>query len=68
MKISEVQTIARTIGVIPGKMKKQDLIRAIQREEGYFECFATAYKGICDQTGCAWRGDCFSNAKKALDS
>ena len=68
MKISDVQSIAREKGIMPGKLKKEDLIRTIQREEGYFECFATAYDGVCDQLGCVWREDCFASAKKALSS
>jgi hypothetical protein len=38
------------------------LIRAIQRKEGNFDCFATAHEGVCDQGGCLWRTDCFAAA------
>lgn len=68
MRISQIQIIAKDKGIKPGKLSKQDLIRAIQRQEGYFDCFATAYDGVCDQHGCAWREDCFKSAKKALSS
>jgi hypothetical protein len=68
MNISQIQSIARGKGIKPDKMKKQDLIRAIQRQEGAFECFATAYDGVCDQPVCAWRKDCFIAARKALSS
>ena len=66
MKVAEVQSIAKDRGLAIGKMKKQDLIRAIQREEGAFDCFATAYDQQCDQLGCSWREDCFATAQRAL--
>lgn len=66
MNISQIQSIARDMGVKPGKLKKVDLIRVIQREEGAFECYGTAYDGVCDQIGCAWREDCFKAACKKL--
>lgn len=68
MKVSEVQTIAKLKGLAPGKMKKQDLIRAIQRGEGNFDCFATAYDQQCDQQVCTWREDCFTTAKRKLSA
>lgn len=68
MNISQVQSIAKDKGIKPGKMKKQDLIRTIQRQEGAFDCFATAYDGACDQIACVWREDCFAGARKALSS
>jgi len=39
-------------------MKKENIIRAIQRAEGNFECFGTAVSGNCDQMNCLWREDC----------
>lgn len=68
MKVSELQTIAKLKGLAPGKMKKQDLIRAIQRGEGNFDCFATAYNQQCDQFGCTWREDCFATARTKLSA
>jgi hypothetical protein len=65
MKVSQIQFIARERGIKPGKMKKTDLIRTIQQHEGAFACYATAYKGECDQPVCVWREDCFSAARKA---
>ena len=60
MKIQRVREIAREHGLDPGKAEKVELIKAIQIEEGNFDCFATAYEGACDQTGCRWREDCFA--------
>lgn len=57
MKMQEVQVKARMLDLNPGKMKKIDLIHAIQSKEGNFPCFGTA-KDYCDQTECCWRSDC----------
>lgn len=65
MNMQEVRTIAKERGLKSGNMKKIDLIRMIQAQEGNFACFATAAEGLCDQGGCLWREDCFEAAKKA---
>lgn len=62
MQVQEIRTIARSLGVNPGKRDKASLVRAIQLSEGNFDCFGTAYDGICDQSGCLWREDCFAVA------
>ena len=64
MKLEEIRSIAKTRGVHPGKHSKTELIKAIQTGEGNFDCFASAYSGECDQTGCSWRADCFEAAKQ----
>ena len=58
MNIQQIRQIARDRGVKPGRLNKQDLIRQIQRQEGNFDCFASAYAGSCDQRDCLWREDC----------
>jgi hypothetical protein len=68
MKIQKIRDIARDQGLEPGKAEKVELIRAIQRKEGNFDCFATAYDGMCDQTGCLWREDCFAAARSGKHS
>jgi hypothetical protein len=40
-------------------MQKAELIGAIQRAEGNFDCFGTATEEECDQEECLWREDCF---------
>lgn len=57
MKIAEVRAMAGKIGVDTGKMKKPDIIRAIQKKEGNMPCFGT---GIidCAEINCLWRKDC----------
>ncbi|MFZ6017292.1 MAG: SAP domain-containing protein [Nitrospirota bacterium] len=58
MNIKQVKEIARQKGVKVGNMKKEEIIRTIQRAEGNFDCFGTAAGGICDQADCLWRNDC----------
>ena len=58
MNVKQIREIAKTKGLTPGNMKKDTLIRAIQRAEGNFECFGTVKSGGCDQTNCLWRADC----------
>jgi hypothetical protein len=58
MTLKQVKDIARQKNVKVGNMKKETIIRAIQRAEGNFDCFGTAVAGICDQMNCMWRKDC----------
>ena len=64
MKMEEVRSIAKAHNIKPGHISKTGLIKAIQTEEGNFDCFATAYDGKCDQYNCIWRGDCFDAAQQ----
>ena len=57
MKMQEVREMAKKFSIKTGGMKKVDLIRAIQSEEGNTPCFKTEVND-CDQTDCCWRGDC----------
>ena len=65
MLMQEIRDIAKDYGIKTSRMKKEDLIREIQRTEGNFDCFASAASGECDQIACMWRDDCFTLAKKA---
>jgi len=58
MKVNDIKEIAKQRGINPGKMKKLDLIRAIQQAEGNPVCFTTGYKEECGQPDCLWREDC----------
>lgn len=64
MKIQQIRESARSFGIDAGSLDKTHLIRLIQLNEGNFDCFATASEGICDQSECAWRDDCFAAAQK----
>jgi hypothetical protein len=65
MLVKEIKSIAMSLGIKPGKLKKAELIKAIQLQEGNFDCFGTAIAAECDQTACVWRKDCFTTAKAA---
>lgn len=58
MKIEEIKKIAKKMGVKTGKMKKSEIIRAIQEAEGNPICFDTEKVVECDQMNCLWREDC----------
>lgn len=57
--MKEIRDIARRLGIRPTRMEKAELIRAIQRAEGNFDCFGTAIEEECDQEECLWRDECF---------
>ena len=67
MLMKKIKEIAIDSGVKPGKMKKGELIRAIQRAEGNADCFATARVNDCNQINCLWREDCQSELYAAAD-
>ena len=59
MRLIEVKKKAKGMGVKPGKMKKAELIRAVQVREGNDVCFGFGSLGVvCDQEGCCFRTDC----------
>lgn len=68
MHLLKIRKIAKVKGVTPGKLTKVDLVREIQRKEGNFDCFATAFNGECDQLDCLWREDCLSIPEMALSA
>ncbi len=58
MKIDEIKEIAKKHNIKVGKMKKADLIRAIQEAENNELCFGTGKSDNCGQDTCLWREDC----------
>ncbi len=58
MTIKQIKENAKSKGIKVGNMKKENIIRAIQRAEGNFDCFGTASAGVCDQINCLWKEDC----------
>ncbi len=61
MIIRKIKEIAIKKGIDPTAMGKTELIRAIQRAEGYSECFATKNINQCENLDCLWRGDCVTS-------
>ena len=58
MKISEIEKKAKAAGIKDTWLySKRELIKAIQRKEGNYDCFGTAQNN-CSQMACCWRPDC----------
>lgn len=58
--VKQIQNMARQNGVNNiGKMKKDELIRAVQTAEGNAPCFGRIPD--CGQSDCLFRGDCLGN-------
>lgn len=57
MKMQEIIKIAKKWG-IPYKvgLSKEELIRAIQKKEGYTACFRR--EDFCEEKECLWKDDC----------
>jgi len=57
MKMQEIIEIAKKWG-IPFKvgLSKAELIWAIQKKEGYTDCFRRG--DLCEGEGCLWKDDC----------
>jgi hypothetical protein len=53
----EIRGKAETLGIAPRKMRKAELIRAIQLAEGHTPCFGTT-NGQCPYTDCCFMPDC----------
>lgn len=58
MKFEQIKEIAQRHGIKAGRMKKSDLVRAIQNAEGNEQCFEVGRSATCGQTGCSWREIC----------
>lgn len=58
MTMAEIKMKAKSLGIDPGKLKKVELIHAIQAGEGCTPCYGRS-NGNCPWTQCCWRGDCF---------
>jgi hypothetical protein len=57
--LPDIKKKAKEMGIASAKMKKDDLILAIQKAEGNFPCFKSA-NSKCDQWTCLWRDECLS--------
>lgn len=57
MKMTELRDKAKGLGLRPGKMKKTELVRAIQKQEGFSDCYGRSC-GACQNVGCSFISDC----------
>lgn len=58
MKLSEIIEIAKQHQIRTARMKKAELVCAIQLAEGNEPCFASGKASVCGQEMCLWREDC----------
>ncbi len=58
MKMQELREIAKKRGIKTANMKKADIIRAIQRDEGNADCFDSGNADKCGQAECLWKDEC----------
>jgi len=61
MNMTEIIKKAKTIGIDPGRMKKAELIRSIQRVEDCNPCFGIS-DGQCAYAECCFMPDCFKTS------
>jgi hypothetical protein len=59
MKLAEIKLKAKKMGIDPGKLKKDELIKSIQIKEGNNPCFK-ANSSYCGESKCLWRDDCLT--------
>ncbi len=57
MNMTNIKAKAKALGVNVGKLKKSELIIAIQKAEKNTPCFGTGISD-CPYTDCCWRSDC----------
>jgi hypothetical protein len=58
MKLEEIKEMAKQHNIKVGKLKKAELVRAIQDAEGNEICFETGTADNCGQDACLWREVC----------
>lgn len=58
MKLDEIKEIAKSHNIKAGKLKKAELVRAIQQSENNDVCFETGTADNCGQDNCLWREEC----------
>jgi hypothetical protein len=61
MKFNDIRNAAKGLGIHTRRMKKTELIRAIQRAENNVDCYGTPRVETCNENGCLWREDCLSH-------
>jgi hypothetical protein len=57
MSMNDIKDKAKNHGIDGSKMKKVELIHALQKAEGFSACYGTT-NGMCPQMECCWRWDC----------
>ena len=60
MQFQEIRKMAKAMDINTYRMKKVDMIRAIQNAEQNIPCFGTPRIDDCGESTCLWRQDCLS--------
>ncbi len=58
MTFAQIKQIAIEHGIKIVGVKKQEIVRAIQKQEGNIPCFATGMLDHCGQPHCLWLEVC----------
>jgi hypothetical protein len=61
MKLVNVRAKAKLLGISDPADNRDDLIRQIQKYEGYTACFKS--KETCAEKGCSWYQECIPAGK-----
>jgi hypothetical protein len=56
--MKDIKEIAAQKGLRAGRLKKEELVRAIQETENNVACYMTDQVDSCGQVACLWRADC----------
>lgn len=62
MKMQEIRTMAKKMGINSFAKTKAELVREIQRKEGNFDCYGSV-TDHCDQEACCFRSSCLDENK-----
>jgi len=65
MKIQDIRKMAGKHKIDSFGMTKMQMIRALQKAEGNFDCYGRAASGFCDQGACLWKEDCLKDSAGA---
>ena len=66
MTLEQIKEKAADLGILPGRMSRTELIRAIQKAEGATTCFATSSED-CPYVDCCFRDDCLGAEQPKQD-
>lgn len=58
MTFAQIKQIASEHGIRVVGVKKTDIVRAIQRQEGNDACFSSGKASKCGQQNCLWLSAC----------
>ncbi|WP_020678246.1 Rho termination factor N-terminal domain-containing protein [Geopsychrobacter electrodiphilus] len=58
MKLNEIKQLAKDRGLVPGRLRKVELIHSLQKQEGNPQCYQSGFAADCGQSHCLWRSDC----------